>query len=131
MSMITHKDGSARIDTSSATYVRRISDIKDALAGAVDKPIAFKYDDARKVSYGDSQRSEKENPSPFLNMKAGAKLAGSESLYLKRPEMIQTSIFWHAEKGDGDSRIIKINRTMLTCVILLLVAIFLIENPTM
>ena len=54
------------------TYVRRISGIKDALADAVDKPIIFKYDVARNVSYGDSHRPEKENASLILEMKAGA-----------------------------------------------------------
>ena len=59
MSMVIRKDGSARIATASMTYVHRIPNIEDTLAGAVDKPIIFKYDVARKVSYGDSQRSEK------------------------------------------------------------------------
>ena len=71
--MVIHKDGSARIPNASTTYVRRISDIKDTLADAVGNPIISKYDTARKVSYGDSHRSDKESTSPILKMKAGAK----------------------------------------------------------
>ena len=84
LSMVTHKDGGARISTSSMKYVRRISDIKDTLADAVDKPIISKYDVARKVSYGDPHRSEKENTSPILKMKAGAASMGTTPQIYKR-----------------------------------------------
>ena len=70
--MVIRKDGSARISTGSMTYLHRISDIKDTMAEAVDKPIIFKYEVARKDSHIDSQRSAKVNASPILKMKAGA-----------------------------------------------------------
>ena len=73
LGMVIHKDGGARISTASATYVRRISDIMDTLADAVDKPIISKYGAARKESYGDSHRPEEEIASPIPKTKDGAK----------------------------------------------------------